>query len=322
MRAAQLALQKALALAACSAAFRARASDASTADALFRKARDEVSSGQYGAACPRFAESFRLDPVVGTLLNLADCEERRAHLADALEQFRHALDVLPRNDDRRAYTEERIASLIPRVPHVRLVASTQGLSVALDGVELGPAALGVPLPVNPGSHTVVVRAHGAPDRSYVVSAEEGASLDVAIAPGEAQSAPATTASAAPLASPAFVPVPVHAGGAQRTVAWTSLAVGGSGLVLGAVAGALAVTAAVTVADHCHDHVCAQASDVSLARDGQVYTTLAIVGLGVAVVGAGIGAWLLVRASHDTSTSMTISPILGRSTAGAGFRIGF
>src|SRR5262245_8870421 len=70
-----------------------RAQDAmnkATAEALFADGRRLVGAGDYAAACPKFAASQKLDPGVGTALNLADCYERMGRWASAWAEFRSA----------------------------------------------------------------------------------------------------------------------------------------------------------------------------------------------------------------------------------------
>src|SRR5262245_3713870 len=43
----------------------AQASDPALAEALFQQARAEMSAGDYAGACPKFKESYRLDPATG-----------------------------------------------------------------------------------------------------------------------------------------------------------------------------------------------------------------------------------------------------------------
>ena len=46
------------------------------AEALFEDGRRLVAAGSFTEACPKFADSERLDPSPGTLLNLASCYEK------------------------------------------------------------------------------------------------------------------------------------------------------------------------------------------------------------------------------------------------------
>jgi hypothetical protein len=53
------------------------AQDKAAADVLFKEAKRLMQDGKL-AACPKFAESNRLDSCLGTTLWLADCSRRRA----------------------------------------------------------------------------------------------------------------------------------------------------------------------------------------------------------------------------------------------------
>jgi hypothetical protein len=54
----------------------AQPSPSDRASALFTEARTLIKTGDYVSACPKLAESMRLDPARGTLMNLADCEAK------------------------------------------------------------------------------------------------------------------------------------------------------------------------------------------------------------------------------------------------------
>jgi hypothetical protein len=282
----------------------ASADSAPTGAALFMQARSDAAAGDYEHACPRFAESLRLAPAVGTLLNLADCEERRGHVADALAHFRHALESLPPTDDRVRFTQGSIARLTPRVPHVRLHAvGPPPAEVALDGVKLGEAAMGVPLPVNPGDHTVVTRAPGRQDLAYPFRASEGHDLDLTVAVGE------------PVPVPRQEPAPSPKASAARPVLWASAIVGGVGVAVGAVTGGLALDFASRVRDECHNGVCPTSAGINNARTGSALSTASTVGFIAGAVGVSVAAVLFFRGDRRGRSATELSPLLGPRTAG-------
>jgi hypothetical protein len=78
---------------------------------LFRQGRVAVEAGDCLAAIPLFEESQRIEPAVGTLLNLALCEERLGHLALARATLADALSIAAPGDHRRSLISERLAKL-------------------------------------------------------------------------------------------------------------------------------------------------------------------------------------------------------------------
>ena len=72
----------------------ARAQDArdpAAAEALFREGRTAAQKKDFTTACAKFRESNRLDPAVGTVFNIADCEERLGRLATSWTLFQEVV---------------------------------------------------------------------------------------------------------------------------------------------------------------------------------------------------------------------------------------
>src|SRR5262245_52850537 len=88
-----------------------QARDAATAEALFRQGRQAMEAKSYAQACPKFAESQKLDPAAGTLMNLATCEEKLGKLASAWQHWKEAIDALPAKDDRIPFAKSRVDDL-------------------------------------------------------------------------------------------------------------------------------------------------------------------------------------------------------------------
>ena len=165
---------------------RAQSSDPAAADTLFRKGREAAEKGDWATACPKFAESQRLDPAPGTLLNLADCEEHLGQLASAYEHFKTALETMAPNDDRIPFAKQHMAQVEKRVPHLTLNASADlpaSARVTKDDVQLGSASFGLALPVDPGAHSIVVVVAGHADRRVTVTLKAGDAQAIALRGG-------------------------------------------------------------------------------------------------------------------------------------------
>src|SRR5215472_3244398 len=107
----------------------AQARDPAAAEELFRKGREAIRRGDYAAGCPMFEESQRLDPSVGTLMNVADCEEHDGALATAWGHWHDIVDAMARSgDDRIGVARSRLEGLDKRVPRltVHLSADARG----------------------------------------------------------------------------------------------------------------------------------------------------------------------------------------------------
>jgi hypothetical protein len=138
----------------------------SEAERLFEEARQLAAHGHFDDACSRFEASEAIEPAVGTLLNLADCAERRGATATAWRRYDQAASLAARNpdDERRALATRKSAELGKRLSKLVLRAS-RGVwlpetVVRRDGEPVPSDELGQEVAVDPGVYTLDASAPG------------------------------------------------------------------------------------------------------------------------------------------------------------------
>lgn len=158
------------------------------AETLFFTGRGLMEAGRYAEACQKFAESYRLDPAAGTLLNLAVCHEKEGKIASAWGEFKQALSDAKKADrpDREELAAEHIAAIEPELPFLAINvppdARVIGLEVVRNGSPLLSGSWGTELPVDPGPVEIVVRAPGYVAQSRKLTIERKQHLTVTIDP--------------------------------------------------------------------------------------------------------------------------------------------
>lgn len=211
------------------------------AQVLFEQGRALIAAGRTEQACAKFAESNRLDPATGTLLNLAVCNESRGKTATAWEQFRaaEAASQYDRRDDRVRFAREHLAKLAPRLSRVTLrvpaVQQVPGLHIALDGVQLEQAAWNVATPIDPGDHAVVAEAPGRVTRSWALSIGPGPSAVSVVIELEPSQPPIPGSEVGAAAQREPEPAP-DALSATKALAYASGGLAAAGLIGGAAFG--------------------------------------------------------------------------------------
>jgi hypothetical protein len=134
------------------------------ADQLFTEARALMSSN-LSEACKKFDQSLQYNPAaIGTLLNVALCDEKLGHVASAVVKFTEARDRAREQGlpEHLRAAEDHLAALEPQVPHlaIRLTQQLPETKVLVDDHVVAPGALG-DIAIDPGEHVIVV---SAPDR--------------------------------------------------------------------------------------------------------------------------------------------------------------
>jgi hypothetical protein len=220
--------------------------DKAAAEALFREGLRLMQAGQLDAACPKLAESERLDPAAGTLLNLAGCYERVGQLASAWVSFDEAIRASQARGraDWESLARRKAADLEPRIPRVRITLPPdpppRGMAIDRDGSAVQSAEIGTPVPVDPGMHTVTVNAPGRVPWHESFEALDGKTVDVAV-PVLALAATVASGEGPPTEIDRPSPArPVDRGRIPRTVGYSMVAFGGASLIFGGVAVAVAL----------------------------------------------------------------------------------
>src|ERR1700722_2722080 len=178
------------------------AAERAVAQTLFGEGRTLMTAGRTMEACTKFAESGRLDPEIGTHLNLGLCHEALGQTATAWVELSEVADRAARAHDavRSTFAQQHVDALARKLSRLRLrVASPDpAQSVLVDGRPIGKAAWGGAFPVDPGSHPVEASAPGKVTwRSAVTVVPGSAILDVDVPALSSAAAAAAPSAAAP-----------------------------------------------------------------------------------------------------------------------------
>ncbi|AKU94700.1 hypothetical protein AKJ09_01364 [Labilithrix luteola] len=308
----------ATAVASLSTAASARAENEAPAEALFIEAKRLVAAGDYAAACPKFAESNRLDRAAGTMIHLADCYEKNHQLATAWATYREAASAaknLGRLDWQRLALAraEALDTKVGRLT-IEVTEPADKIEVRRDGVLVSSASWGTPLPLDAGRHTIEATAAGRqPFTTTVTTTDDGVVSRVtipklAVAPAEADTREVPAEKASIASSQASQ-------SNQKTWGYVVGGVGLVGLAVGTVAGLVAIEKNADATRVCpNDGVCpseAAIHDSDTAKTFGTISTIALVAGGAAVV---TGLVLVLTSPSSPKHEAKLAPSIGPNTA--------
>jgi hypothetical protein len=163
----------------------ATADQRAAAQALFDDARKLMADKRYPEACPKLEESQRLDPGLGTLLNLAECQALTGRTASAWANFLEAAYQAKAagQTKREGTARARAAALEAKLSKLTILAVTSGQKVEIkrDGVVVAASLVGTAVPVDPGEHTVSATAPGKrPWETKITVRSEGHQVSVSV----------------------------------------------------------------------------------------------------------------------------------------------
>jgi hypothetical protein len=298
-----------------------RADDSAAAQALFDQGKKAMAAHAFSEACPKFEESFHLDPAMGTLLNLADCYERAGRLATAWSKF---LELASKahaagQTERARIGRQRAAALVPRLSNLVIQAPaadrTPGLEVRRDGTVVGQAEWGSPIPTDPGPHTIAASAPGKQPWSTSIDVGAQAVTATVVVP-ELEAVPpepsaAEPAPSGPQALPSTPPPAEgsHGLGTQKVLALVSAGIGAAGVGVGTYFGLVSIQKHKIVSKDCTATTCDSPPGEQASTDarnaGNISTVAFIVG-GAGLAGA-LALWFTAPSAEGSSVAFGVGP---------------
>jgi hypothetical protein len=304
----------------------ARADDAnaSSADRLFNEANGLVQTGHYAEACPKFEQSQKLDPAIGTQFNLADCFEHVGRTASAYLLFGKVADLARETGkvERERSARARATALEPKLAHLKVTpapsSQQEGLELREDDRPLARSDWGRPVPVDPGSHAVSASAPGRLPWHESVKVAAGATVEL-------------TAPALARTEETPPPVAVSTWNTQKTLAVMAAGVGVVGVAVGSVAGLLSLSkhsaaegACPSATYHFQCPTAAGQNDWNSASSLGTVSTIAFIAGGVGVVAASL-LWLTAPSGpaasppSGASSPIEVAPMVGTRSTGLALR---
>jgi hypothetical protein len=257
-----------------------------------------------------FRRSYQLDPAVGTLLNLAICEEELGHLTHAWQQYQRVIETLPADDDRLPIAEQRMARLAERLPRL-VIRIANGAPAATrvyrDGSEVSGASLGAVLIIDPGDHVITAEAEGHKPRRYRLSVDRASTHELTVEPGPEISAlveppSAHSSSELPQRAPAQNDARAQSGSSQRTWGYVVGGLGAASFVVTGVVSLLILERKADISSDCnHSNFCGP-TGLEAARQIPTLSAIGTTAFALGIVGLGAGAYLVLDAPSDPPQS--------------------
>ncbi len=308
--------------------------DVARAEARFHEGERLFDAKQVPEACAAFDESERLDPQLGTLLNLAFCQETLGKTASAWRAYSAGAvwGEQRGQHDRAAWALSRASDVSKRLPLVLLAlpagtSAIRGATIQIDDDVVPASGWFTPLPLDPGEHTLQVSAPGHRSQQIALHVNDGPSTQSVSIP-VLEVLPAT-----PSLASGEAPQPSSRGEGQRVVGWVGLGVGVAALGLGTAFGILTLSKKSDASGHCAGTEC-DATGVADQDEAHRDATVSTLAFGVGLVSLGIGAWLTLTAGPSSprpsssapappslppppAVRAAIQPLLGPRLAGVG-----
>jgi tetratricopeptide (TPR) repeat protein len=250
----------------------------------FQSAQKAFAEGRFVEAARAFEEAHRIKPHPAPLINAGDAWEKAGEYALAARALGRVLKMEQASEQDRADAVDRLARLKPRLGEIELIGDSKQ-RVRIDDEEFRG---GDKVYVFPGQHRVtLVDVDSAKVRALDVEANTVRTVDLRSL--EPDAPVAENARSEPSAAPAEVSKPGSDSATIRPLTWVAYGVGALGLA-GAAAFGLGASSAADDFEAKYER--GEPNQEDYDRFGR-NKLLSNVCLGVGVVGAGVGTYLLL-----------------------------
>lgn len=308
------------------------ASGLKMAQDLVDEGRNLGQQGKWADALERFQRaaslSHKTTPQLAFYVGYAEARVGKLVAADV--DLRRAIELAheSRNEQVAKAAQAELPEVVARTPTLTITVNgtVTPASLQVDGGPLSVAALGSPVPLDPGDHTIVVRFPGGAVTKQVALVERQRAPLAIDPPENAGVAPVAPVPPVPIAPPPPPPPPgppaTSDGSGRKVLGLAVVGVGGATLVTSGVFYLLARSALSPVSSACPSSPCVATNDTQLAsdyHDAQNKQTISIVlaAAGGVVAATGLVLYLTAPASSASSPSAAqLVPWVGTGAGGA------
>jgi hypothetical protein len=294
-------------------------------------------AGRYEAARVAFAQAYALEPLAELLINLGHAELKTGRYVDGSRHIAKALRDAEIGLGERRAAEAALKTAEPYVARVKVDVNVDGSTIVIDGEDVGTSPMIYVWYLEPGEHRIRASKEGFShdEQTVGISRGQAKTIDLMLAPANASKKTIT-----PGAPPKSLDSPLDTGVSDGDRSVVPLIVGGGLGVVGIAAGVLFTLDAgkkrsdrdsrldalqgTASANACGLNTgnaveCGEIKDLDdKARTSQ---TIGIVGFaagGAALLGGVIVYFALPADDDSSSARLTLTPEIGRDSAGLHF----
>jgi hypothetical protein len=252
---------------------------------LFVEGREALDRGDVALACEKFHASLALVETAGTLLNIAQCEERQGHLLAAEQSWERGIARLEPGDERIGLSQPRLDGLRARIPSLVIAVNGSlpaGLIVKVDDRQLSADEMRAPLRLDPGKHRIAVARSSKPETLSILDLREGEQRTLEIEGEHVAVVPRP---------PPPSPVREETTSQMVVAGWSLVGLGAAGLIVFGATGGVILSNDATIESECPTPQ--SCSELGATTVEESETLLVVNTVALAVGGAALGTGVIL-----------------------------